>query len=89
MIKVLYLYKLISIPMMTTILLSTGALGPFELLIILLPIVLWGYVVFDVLTSSFKESTDKVVWLLAVLLIPVLGVVLYYTLGRKRLAELQ
>lgn len=75
--------------MMTTILLFMVALGPFELLIILLPVVLWGYVVFDVLTSSFKETSDKLVWLLVVLLIPVFGVLLYYTYGRKSLAELQ
>lgn len=73
--------------MMTNTPLFIGGLGPLELLIFLIPVVIWGFAVLEILTNSFKETVDKIVWLLVVLLIPVLGVVFYYAFGRRRLAS--
>lgn len=58
-----------------------------ELLILLIPLVVWGNAIVEVVAGTFKNSIDKVVWLLVVLLVPLLGIVLYYLIGRKKLAN--
>ncbi|WP_266203861.1 PLDc N-terminal domain-containing protein [Pontibacter kalidii] len=64
-----------------------GGLGLMELLILLIPLVIWGYVVIEIVTGTFKDSIDKMVWLLVVLLVPFIGVILYYLIGRRKLAR--
>ncbi len=49
----------------------------FVLFIILLPSVLWIFAIIDILKSNFKDSTNKIIWVLIVLLLPVLGSILY------------
>ncbi|WP_276497597.1 PLDc N-terminal domain-containing protein [Pontibacter litorisediminis] len=58
-----------------------------ELLILLIPLVIWGHAILEVATGTFKDSTDKIVWLLVVLMVPLVGVVLYYLIGRRKLAN--
>lgn len=72
---------------MANLLLFIGGLGPIELFIFLIPFLIWGYAVVEIVTNDFKAPVDKVVWLLVVLLIPVLGVIFYYLLGRSKLAK--
>jgi low temperature requirement protein LtrA len=50
----------------------------------LLPLILWVWVLIDILKSRFETEITKVVWLLVVLLLPVLGLILYLLLGRKQ-----
>jgi len=50
----------------------------FVLFIILLPSVLWIFALIDILKSNFKDSTNKIIWVLIVLLLPVLGSILYF-----------
>lgn len=50
----------------------------FVLFIILLPSVLWIFAIIDILKSNFKDSTNKIIWVLIVLLLPVLGSILYF-----------
>jgi predicted permease len=50
------------------------------LLLLILPIV----AIIDVLISNFKTSTDKLIWFLVVFLLPILGSILYYTIGKKQ-----
>ncbi|WP_018480001.1 PLDc N-terminal domain-containing protein [Pontibacter roseus] len=71
--------------MMTSADITFGGLGPFELLLLTLPVALWGFAIFEVMTSSFKESTDKLIWLLVVVVLPVVGMVFYYAFGKKNL----
>ncbi|MEL7586474.1 MAG: PLDc N-terminal domain-containing protein [Prolixibacteraceae bacterium] len=68
-----------------------GLLGPQELLVIfliigmmlLLPLI----ALISILTNSF-EGNDKLIWVLVVLLLPVLGPILYFLIGRsKRISE--
>lgn len=73
--------------MMANMLLYIGDLGVTELLIALIPSLLWLYAVVEILTKAFKNGTDKIVWLLVVLLLPVLGLIIYYIFGRSRLAR--
>ena len=61
--------------------------APYGLLIwqvfLILLIGLWVYSLIDLLRSSFKRN-DKLIWLLALLFIPILGAVLYLIIGKKQ-----
>lgn len=69
---------------MSSSLLFIGGFGVAELL--LMPLLIWGYAIVEIAAGTFKDSIDKVVWLLLVLMVPVLGVIFYYLVGRRRLA---
>jgi len=65
-------------------LLFLGGLGGFEIIfIILLPIVLWIWALVDCLKSNF-ESTNKLIWVVVIILLPVLGPILYFLVGRSQ-----
>ena len=53
------------------------------LLFVLLPIILWGWALIDVLKSEFTGS-NKVIWLLVVIFIPLIGILAYYFIGTKQ-----
>ncbi|MCX2738326.1 PLDc N-terminal domain-containing protein [Pontibacter anaerobius] len=72
---------------MSNLLLFIGGIGVVEIFILLIPLLIWGYAVIEIVTGTFKDSIDKVVWLLVVLMIPVLGVIFYYLIGRRKLAN--
>lgn len=72
---------------MSNLLLFIGGIGVVEMFILLIPLLIWGYAVIEIVTGTFKDSIDKVVWLLVVLMIPVLGVIFYYLIGRRKLAN--
>ncbi|WP_213195522.1 PLDc N-terminal domain-containing protein [Cloacibacterium caeni] len=59
----------------------------FVLFIILLPSVLWIFALIDILKSNFKDSTNKIIWVLIVLLLPVLGSILYFIFGGQQKAN--
>ena len=46
--------------------------------------VAWVWALIDILKSDFKDSTNKIVWLLVVFFLYALGVLLYYLIGRKQ-----
>lgn len=50
-------------------------------LLFLLPTVLWIWCIVDIIRSEFFGN-NKVIWLLIVIFVPVLGVILYYLIGR-------
>ena len=53
---------------------------------------LWGPVLFilniiaiyDVITGP-KNTTQKILWVLAILFLPLIGLILYYVIGKKNL----
>lgn len=51
-------------------------------LISLLILILDVVVVLDILRSN-KDSEKKILWIIAVVFLPVLGPILYYVIGRK------
>ncbi len=62
---------------------------PFILVGLLIPlvtIVLWIYCLADVLKSTFREESDKIVWVLVIILVPLIGSILYLVIGRNRKA---
>ena len=61
----------------------------FEELRYILPIsfalvALWIIAIVDVLVNKFKGK-NKILWILIILLLPVLGSILYLTIGRKQI----
>jgi len=61
----------------------------FEELRYILPIsfalvALWIIAIVDVLVNKFKGK-NKILWILIILLFPVLGSILYLTIGRKQI----
>jgi len=62
-------------------------IGPWQMIIILIALFL-GIIpmiiaLIDILKSSFKGN-DKVVWILVVLFTHLIGVILYFAIGRKQ-----
>ena len=53
------------------------------LLILILPIILWIVALVDILKSNFSGS-NKVVWIIVVILLPILGAILYLLIGRSQ-----
>lgn len=54
----------------------------FSYLLGLLHLILWVIAAVEIVKSS-KSLGSKVLWLLVILLLPVVGLILYYVLGRK------
>lgn len=57
----------------------------FMALIILLAISLflfWLVTIIDIVKNDFKRDADKIVWFLFVMIIPPLGALLYFLIGR-------
>jgi len=53
------------------------------LLIILIPVILWVLALVDCLKSEFSGD-NKIVWILVIIFLPVLGSILYFTVGRDQ-----
>jgi hypothetical protein len=53
-------------------------------LFILMPFVLFIWALADILKSEFKDSNNRIVWLIFVLLVPMVGAILYLVIGRKQ-----
>ncbi len=67
-----------------------GQVGPTELIvlgILLLPLLLWIFALVDILRSEFTGS-NKIVWLLVVIFLPVIGFILYFLIGTKQKIKL-
>lgn len=61
-------------------------LGVLEIVVILIPMILWFWALIDVLRSDFRDSTTKIVWLIAIIFVPFLGALLYLVIGRRQRA---
>lgn len=51
--------------------------------LLLVSIVLWIYCLVDILKNKF-EKNDKIVWLLAVMFLPILGSLFYLFIGKNK-----
>jgi hypothetical protein len=59
-------------------------LGMIELILILLLLMLPGLIaLIDILRHDFREN-QKLVWLIAVLFVPLVGTIAYFAIGRKQ-----
>ncbi|MEM9672796.1 MAG: PLD nuclease N-terminal domain-containing protein [Bacteroidota bacterium] len=73
---------------MDTLLLFIGGLGGWEVLLVviffLLGTGLWLYALIDVLRSRFRNDSDKIIWVLVVILLQFLGAVIYLAVGKNQ-----
>lgn len=46
-------------------------------------VVLMIWAIIDILKSKFKGEYDKLLWILLVIFLGIIGVILYYFIGRK------
>jgi len=66
---------------------AIGGLGIAEIFIILL--IILGVCVFPiialihVITGTFKEKSDKLIWVILILFLPFLGPLMYFLIGKK------
>ncbi|UJP66103.1 PLDc N-terminal domain-containing protein [Mongoliitalea daihaiensis] len=44
---------------------------------------IYAYTIYDVVTGRFGNSSDKIVWILIVIFLPLLGTILWFLFGRK------
>jgi len=42
------------------------------------------YTIYDVVVSNFQNSNDRMIWLLIVVLVPFLGTILWFLIGRGK-----
>jgi hypothetical protein len=74
--------------MTANILLFISGIGGTELLLIFLflalPGILWLWAIIDVLKSDFKDSINKLIWIIVIAFIPFLGAILYLLIGRSQ-----
>lgn len=63
-----------------------GMPGGWELIIMLLviglPSIIWLWALIDVLKSEFTNSSNKIIWILLIIFLPLLGAILYLAVGR-------
>ena len=58
--------------------------GGLEILILLIPAVIWLWAIIDLLRSDFTNGINKIVWAIVIIFIPFLGAILYLILGRSQ-----
>lgn len=47
-------------------------------------LIIYVFTIFDVVRSTFSNSSDRLVWLLIVVLVPLLGTILWFLIGRNK-----
>jgi hypothetical protein len=45
---------------------------------------IYAYTIYDVVISNFSSDTDKLIWILIVVLVPLLGTILWFLVGRGK-----
>ncbi len=66
-----------------------NAFGIYEVLIVsfllifISMFIIWLRALFEILKSDFTGN-NKIIWLLAVVLVPFIGAIAYFTIGRKQ-----
>lgn len=45
---------------------------------------IYAYTIYDVVISNFANNTDKLIWVLIVVLVPFLGTILWFLIGRGK-----
>ena len=45
---------------------------------------IYAYTIYDVVISKFSSDTDKLIWIIIVVLVPLLGTILWFLVGRGK-----
>lgn len=66
---------------------SFGAIAVSGIVFAILPItsiILWLLALVSILKSNFKDNVTRVMWMVLVLVLPVIGAILYFYIGKKQ-----
>lgn len=61
-----------------------GMVGPWQVLILLVGLLLPIIALVDVIRSNFKGSNDKLIWVLVILFLNIFGALLYFLIGTRQ-----
>lgn len=53
------------------------------ILLTIISIALWIYAIADIVKGSLSGNSTKIMWLVAVIIFPILGAILYLLIGKK------
>lgn len=45
---------------------------------------IYAFTIYDVITSDFPNQNDKLIWIIIVVLVPLVGAVLWFLVGRGK-----
>ena len=63
---------------------SMGSMGMFSMVLMFASFIFWAWALFDILKSDFKDSTNKLIWLLVVFFLYAFGALIYLIIGRQQ-----
>lgn len=63
---------------------SVSSMGIWGMVMMIGAFVVWAWALFDLLKSDFKDSTNKLIWLLVVFFLYAFGALLYIFIGRQQ-----
>lgn len=58
--------------------------GFFTMIIGLGCALIWVLALIEIVQSEFQDKNERIIWLLLVILLPFIGTILYYAIGRKQ-----
>ncbi|SFU08204.1 Phospholipase_D-nuclease N-terminal [Algoriphagus locisalis] len=45
---------------------------------------IYAFTIYDVVTSNFANDNDKLIWVIIVVLLPLIGTILWFLIGRGK-----
>lgn len=63
---------------------AMSGMGILGMVVMFGSFILWAWALIDLLKSDFKNSTNKLIWLLVVVFLYAFGALLYFFIGRQQ-----
>ncbi len=63
---------------------TASSMGILSMVLMIGSFIFWGWALIDILKSDFKDSINKLIWLLVVFFLYALGALLYVIIGRNQ-----
>lgn len=63
---------------------TMSGMGILGMLVMFGSFIFWAWALIDLLKSDFKDSTNKLIWLLVVVFLYAFGALLYFFIGRQQ-----
>ena len=63
---------------------TMSSMGMVGMVVMFASFIFWVWALFDLLKSDFKDSTNKLIWLLVVFFLYAFGALLYLFIGRNQ-----
>jgi len=63
---------------------AMSGMGILSMVLMFGSFIFWAWALIDLLKSDFKDSTNKLIWLLVVFFLYAFGALLYFFIGRQQ-----